>query len=362
MKKILILLIICVSTLQSHSQVLTTAKKAAKMLIVGVKGTTLSPTNPLVKDVKERGVSGVIFFEHNITPIDQKKDSRAIFKKLVADIQALTPQKLFLSIDQEGGRVNRLKSKYGFAEMPSQKSVGIINDQAHTAKIGALIANEVKSVGLNLNFSPSVDVEIDPLCPIIGKYERSFSADQNQVIAHSKTYIKEHHKAGILTSLKHFPGHGSSKVDSHVGFTDITDTWQERELGPYKALIESGLCDMVMVSHLFNSKIDSKYPATISKPTIDSLLRKTMNWDGVVVTDDMQMKALTDNYGFEEAVVLGIKAGIDLFIVSTSAAGKSDDITLRAINAIVKAVKSGEITEERLNESVKRIENLRKKL
>lgn len=362
MIKLFISAIICLSALNLHSAELTTAQKAAKMLIVGIKGTTLSPTNPLVKDIKERGVSGVIFFEHNITPIQQNKDSRAIFKKLVSDIQALTPEKLFLSIDQEGGKVNRLKSKYGFAEMPSHKAIGIANNNDYTAKVSATIAAEVKSMGLNVNFAPSIDVDINPLCPVIGKVDRSFSADETKVTDHARIYINEHHKSGILTSLKHFPGHGNSKVDSHVGFTNISDTWQERELIPFQTLIDENMCDMVMVSHLYNSKIDKLHPASLSKPTIDSLLRKTMKWNGVVITDDMQMKALTDNYGFEEAIVLGINAGIDLFIISTSAAGASDDITWRAISTIVKAVKSGEITEQRLDESVKRIEDLRKKL
>ncbi|MEG1634525.1 MAG: glycoside hydrolase family 3 N-terminal domain-containing protein [Rikenellaceae bacterium] len=364
MRKILIFALCCMSifNLYAEEENLTIAKKAAKMLIVGVKGTTLSPTNKLVTNIKERGVSGVIFFEHNITPISQKKDSRAIFKKLITDVQALTTEKLFLTIDQEGGKVNRLKTKYGFAEMVSQKEVGTNSDKNFAIQMSTTIAREVKSMGLNVNFAPSVDVDINPLCPVIGRVERSFSDDENKVTDMARIYIDSHHKVGVLTSLKHFPGHGSSEVDSHVGFTDISDSWQERELVPFKTLISEKRCDMVMVSHLYNNKIDREHPASLSNPTLDSLLRKTMHWNGVVITDDMQMKAITDNYGFEEAIILGINAGIDLFIISSSASGDDTDVAMRAIQAIVDAVKSGTITEQRLDQSVKRIEDLRKKL
>lgn len=335
-------------------------KQAAKLLIVGVKGTSLTSDNPVIVDVVERGVSGVILFEHNITPVEQGVNpaSREALKKFVSDIKGLRTEPLFMAIDQEGGLVNRLKSKYGFETMISHKEVGEAEGTDLAYKSGALIASEVASVGLNLNFAPSVDVDVNPDCPVIGRVKRSFSADENRVAELAAIYVSEHRKQGVLTSLKHFPGHGSSLVDSHLGFTDITDTWEQRELTPYYELIDSGLCDMVMVSHIFNSKFDSEYPATLSKPTIDSLLRGVMGWDGVVVSDDMQMKAITDNYGFEQAVILGLNAGVDLFIISNNIRNDEYDIAARFIQTIVDGVESGKIERSRVDQAVSRIERL----
>lgn len=341
---------------------LTLRQKAAKMLIVGFRGVTVDDNPTVRENVVNRGVSGVIFFEHNITPVEQGKNSLAILQKTTADIQALTPEKLFIAVDQEGGRVNRLKSKYGFKEMVSHKDVGAKDDPTYTKEMGATIASEVKRAGFNVNFAPDVDVDINPTCPIVGKFGRSFSSDENKVIEHAGIYIEEHHNQGILTSLKHFPGHGSSKADSHLGLTDITDTWQERELTPFRELILEGKCDMLMVSHLFNAKFDPKYPATLSLSTIDSLARKELNWDGVIISDDMHMKAITDNYGFEESIALAAAAGVDLFILSSYSVGGENDMALRAINAIVEAVESGKITIEQIDRSVERIEELRKLL
>lgn len=363
MKKLFITTIFALTAIlgscQSSSE-LTLEQKAAKMLIIGFKGTTVG--DELRYNIVEKGVSGVIFFEHNITPVEQGKNSLTILQNTIKDIQALSDQKLFIAIDQEGGKVNRLKSKYGFKEMASHKDVAAKNDLEYAQNMASTIATEVKRGGFNLNFAPCVDVDVNPKSPAIGNFGRSFSPDENVVAQYAEIYVDAHHKADVLTSLKHFPGHGSAAVDSHLGLTDITNTWSERELTPYRKLIEGGRCDMVMISHLFNEKIDSKYPATLSRTTIDSLLRGELGWDGVIITDDMQMKAITDNYGFEESIQLAVAAGVDLFIVSSFALSKDGDMTLRAINAIVEGVESGRITIEQIDKSIERIENLRGKL
>ncbi|MFI3315150.1 MAG: glycoside hydrolase family 3 N-terminal domain-containing protein [Rikenellaceae bacterium] len=356
------LLLSLVSVKAVAQEGLTLQEKAAKMLIVGFKGTNMQNSPILKKNVVERGVSGIIFFECNITPVSEGKDSKAIVTNFAKEIQALTPRHLFIAIDQEGGRVNRLKTKYGFEEMVSHQTLGDADDLAYTQSVAATIASEVSGAGFNLNFAPSVDVNVNPSCPVIGAIGRSFSADENKVIDHSIVYIQEHHKKGVLTSLKHFPGHGSSQVDSHLGFTDVTDTWQEREMTPFVELMDKGLCDMVMVSHVFNSRFDSQHPASLSKSTIDSLLRKELGWNGVVISDDMQMKAITNKYGFEESIQRGVEAGLDMFIVATFDQTPETDMTQRAIDAIVDGVKSGRFSEERIDESLERIERLRLQL
>ncbi len=333
-------------------------KQAAKLLMIGVKGTTLNEKNPVIHDIVESGVSGVILFEHNIEPIESGVDSRSRLKEFVTDLKSLRKEPIFIAIDQEGGKVNRMKSKYGFKEMLSHKEVGATNGNTLAHTNGAIIASEVASVGINVNFAPCVDVDINPTCPVIGGVNRSFSADENRVAELASIYVAEHHKQGVLTSVKHFPGHGSSIMDSHHGFTDITKSWQQKELVPYRQLIESGLCDMVMVSHLYNSKFDDKYPATLSKPTIDSLLRGVLGWQGVVVSDDMQMKAITDHYGFEQGVLLALNAGVDLFIISSNIREEDFSITDRFIKTIVDGVKSGEIDRKTVDRAAARVEKL----
>ncbi len=371
----------------------TIEQLAPKLLIMGVDGTSLSESNPIIDDIRG-GISGVILFERNIAKpsgnasqasnqsdnqtnkqasnqTSNKTNNKASnqtspkeqLREFITDLQSVRSAPLIISIDQEGGFVNRLKTKYGFSPMPSQRSVaqrvtesGSVEYADQTA---ATIAEELTSVGINLNFSPCVDVDVNPSCPVIGRFERSFSEDENQVTELAKIYIEEHRKRGVLTSLKHFPGHGNSLADSHFGLTDITDTWQqERELQPYRELINAELCDMVMVSHLFNRNIDPDYPATLSRPTIDSLLRGVLQWDGVVITDDMQMRAIVDHYGFDEAVTLALNAGVDLFIVGGNIRQEKYSIRERFVEIITEGVKSGKISEERVKESAARIEKL----
>ncbi len=336
----------------------TIEQQAAKLLITGVRGTSLSETNEIRKDI-ESGIAGVILFENNIAKPDVDAAPRSTLTKFIAEMKALRSTPLLVAIDQEGGFVNRLKPKYGFKAMPSQRSVGEVGTEKHAREVSSTIARELMSVGVNLNFSPCVDVEINPECPVIGRFERSFSSDENVVSRLAQIYIEEHHKQGVLTSIKHFPGHGSSLTDSHLGLTDITDTWhEEQELRPYRDIINSSSCDMVMVSHLFNRNIDSDYPATLSRKTIDSLLRGVLRWDGVIVTDDMQMRAIVDHYGFEEAVTLAINAGVDLFIVGGNIRQEEFSVRERFVEVIKNGVKSGSIAHERVEEAARRVENL----
>lgn len=329
------------------------------MLVVGVIGNELTEENPIIRDIEERGVSGVILFENNIAP---EGESRAQLTKFVSDMQARCSDEypLIVSIDQEGGKVNRLKSKYGFIDMPSQKEVATTENKKFANVVASMIASEVASIGVNLNFTPCVDLDINPDSPAIGRVDRSFGDEESRVTELAKIYVDEHRKRGVLTSLKHFPGHGSASADSHLGLTDISQTWEERELIPYRDLIEAGACDMVMVSHLYNDKIDANLPASLSKLAIDSLLRDELGWRGVVVSDDMQMRAITDEYGFAEAVIMGLNAGVDLFVFSRFS--NSSDIAGEFIEVIKSGVNSGKISEKRLNEAVNRVTELRSKL
>ncbi|MFI3285235.1 MAG: glycoside hydrolase family 3 protein [Rikenellaceae bacterium] len=358
---LLLLLPIAVQGCAAHSE-LTVAQKAAKLLIVGLDGQSLSPTNPIIEDITEKGVSGVILFGRNVATTQTTTKPREQFAKFVADLKALREEPLLVSIDQEGGLVNRLKPVSGFKDMPSHKSVGEYENLDQVRKAAALIASEVASVGINFNFAPCIDVDINPESPAIGHFGRSFSSDEERVAECATIYVEEHHNQGVLTSLKHFPGHGSALVDSHLGLTDISNTWQERELHPYISLMESNLCDAVMVSHLYNKNFDADYPATLSYKTLQGVLREQLGWQGVVVSDDMQMKAITEHYGFDEAITLGLNAGVDLFIIGGNIKREDYDVVDRFISIIESGIASGAITMERLDQAVTRVEKLKAKL
>lgn len=359
LKQFFISLILLLSVFScSASSEIPLEKKVARMLIVGFRGNTLQEAKNIKEDIVDRGVGGVILFEHNITPVEKGQNSIEILAKLCSDLQSLTDRNIIISIDQEGGRVNRMKSKYGFQEMVSQQYLGSLNNDDTTRHYAAIVAKEVSSVGINTNFTPCVDVNINPESPAIGKMGRSFSDNPSIVAKNAMIVIEEHHKKGLFTAVKHFPGHGSSLLDSHLGFTDVTETWQESELVPYKTILKTGGCDMVMISHIFNARFDDKYPASLSKKTVTGLLRDSLKWDGIVITDDMHMKAITSNYGFEQSLKLAINAGVDMIILSSNIPGSAIAVSQVAIDAIVNMVNNKEIPLSRINESYSRIEKL----
>ncbi len=336
-------------------------EKVAKMLILGFEGTSLTKDHPIIDSIQKHKISGIIIFEKNLSKNQKKQSAKDTLRELIADIKKLTDQTLFISVDQEGGRVNRLKEKYGFRKMLSQKEVGYKNNRDFARKQAQIIAEEVASVGFNVNFSPAVDIDINENSPAIGKIERSFANDPKKVTELAQIYIEEYHKKGLLTTLKHFPGHGSATDDSHYHFTDISDTWHEKELYPYKELIKKGLADTVMISHLYHSQIDAVHPATMSEKAIVALLRNELNFDGVVISDDMQMKGLISRYGIDESIVLGINAGMDLFIYGNNL-GEEVVTAQRFVDTVMKAVERNEIKESQINASYERIEKLRARI
>jgi beta-N-acetylhexosaminidase len=228
---------------------------------------------------------------------------------------------------------------------------------------GEATASTLAGLGLNINFAPVVDLASNPTNPIIAKVGRAFSENEDVVAAMAKEFIEAHHEMNVLTVLKHFPGHGSSKADTHLGLADVTSTWEERELKPYETLINAGYVDAIMTAHIVNKKLDSEgNPGTLSKPILDGILRKKLNYQGVVISDDMQMHAITKHYGLEDAIRKAINAGVDIMCFSNNITG-SDNRTVDAVHKIIRELlKNGQVSETRINESFKRISALKKKL
>lgn len=337
--------------------------KIAQMLMIGFSGSTLSAGNPVVRDVRDRGVGGVFLMDYNGSPISNIT-SPAQLKTLTAGLRDLAsgwPLPLLIAVDQEGGQVARLKTRYGFPATASQQYLGSRNDLAATRGQAQTTARTLASHGINLNFAPVVDVNANPYNPVIGGKARSFSSSPGVVANHSLEVIKAHREQGVFCTLKHFPGHGSSTADSHLGFVDVTDTWSEKELQPYQQIIGAGECDVVMTAHIFNSRLDPNHPATLSFKVVNNLLREKLGFWGVVLSDDMQMRAISSHYNLQQALGLSISAGVDMITISPARAYQTD-LASRAIDIIKGFVISGVISETRIEESYTRIKRLKERL
>lgn len=331
--------------------------KIGQMILVGFQGTSVDEM--VLEEARQGKVGSIILFEKNVPPLN----SFVALKKIIWTYQQAAPIPLFIGIDQEGGRVNRLKDKYGFPKSITAAAMGKAPTLDSVRFYGEATAATLSGLGININFGPVVDLASNPDNPIIAKYGRAFSANEDSVIIMAKEFIKAHHKYGVLTALKHFPGHGSSKDDTHLGIADVTNTWEERELKPYRFLIDSGFADAVMTSHIVNRKLDkSGNPGTLSADILTGILRKNLRFDGVIFTDDMQMQAITKHYGLEEAIKLAINGGVDIMTFSNNIQ-ESEERTVDKVHSIIRTmVETGAIKKERIDESFKRTMKLKKRL
>ena len=331
--------------------------KIGQMILIGFPRAEVDPD--VLREISQGKVGSIIMFEKNI-PI---KNSFNALKKILWTYQKAAPIPLLISIDQEGGKVNRLKDKYGFPRSITAEAMGKSSTLDSVRFYSESTASTLAGLGINVNFAPVVDLGSNRNNPIIAKVGRAFSSNEDSVTLMAREVIRQHRKFGVLTALKHFPGHGSSKDDTHLGIADVTNTWEERELKPYQALIDSGYVDGVMTSHIVNKKLDGDgNPGTLSDDMLTGILRKRLNYDGVIFSDDMQMHAITKNYGLEDAIRLAVNAGVDIMTFSNNISG-SDERTVNKVHTIIRGmVQSGVITKERIDESFQRIMKLKKKL
>ncbi len=277
--------------------------KIGQMILVGFRGLDVNDSSSVVRDIKKYHIGSIILFDYDVelkSPVRNIESPKQV-KSLVSKLQKYSNVPMFVTIDQEGGLVNRLKEKFGFPKTVSAQQLGKTGNFDTTAKYALSIAKTLKSLGINLDFAPCVDLNSNPDNPVIGKKERSFSDNPNLVEKHAEVFLNAFRRNKIYGTLKHFPGHGSSKADSHLGFVDVSDTWKKEELKPYSDLIKKKKCDFIMTAHIFNKNLDDKYPATLSKKILTGILRDSLNFNGVIFSDDMQMRAIADHYGLESA-------------------------------------------------------------
>jgi len=229
-----------------------------------------------------------------------------------------------------------LKEKYGFPRSITAAAIGKSGSLDSFGSTPSRPPRRLRGLGINVNFAPVVDLAVEPNNPAIVKPERAYSANEDTVIRFAKEVVKEHRKFGVITVLKHFPGHGSSKDDTHFGIADVTQTWSERELKPYRVLIDSGYVDAIMTAHIVNRFLDKNgNPGTLSKDILDGILRKKLGYQGVVFSDDMQMHAIAKQYGLEESIKLAIHAGVDIMCFSNNIQG-TEERTVDKVHQIVK--------------------------
>ncbi len=361
-------LTICVatiSTLLSAGQTFAQPSlrtKLGQMVMVTVTGDSVEKSSPsmdtLKSDLAGGLIGGVIMFtwSGNLKNPDQ-------IAHLTDQLQQRAAIPLLLAIDQEGGKVARLTASNGFAATASAYELGtVVNQENATRSTASTMAGWFIRTGLTMNLAPVVDLNVNPSSPAIGALQRSFSADASTVVRHASWFIDEFHKRGLFTTLKHFPGHGSATADSHLGFTDVTQSWTSRELEPYTGLLAEHAVDAIMTGHLFNAKLDSLFPATLSASTITGLLRTQLGYSGVVVSDEMSMKAISSYYGLDEAMVLAVHAGVDILLYNRNLDSNGTSLARHVVDVLEGAVQRGEISEGRIDTSFARIMALKSRL
>ncbi len=334
----------------------TLDEQIGQMLMVGFKGFQVADTSHIIRDIQEYHTGGIILFDYDMptrTP-NRNIDSPEQVKQLIADLQSLTDVPLFMAVDQEGGRVARLKTERGFVHHVSADFLGALNNPDSTRYYAAVMAEQLNELGFNVNFAPVVDLNTNPENPVIGQLDRSFGADAYYVTLHSSIFLEEFTKQNILGVLKHFPGHGSAWNDSHVGMADVTDTWEEVELLPYENLAAGDFPFAVMTAHVFNENLDADVPATLSKAVQTGLLREEIGFNGVLFSDDMQMDAIRSYYGLEMAIENAILAGVDVLVFANNSV-YDPEIVPRVTGIIKDLIEEGAISEERIRESYNRI-------
>lgn len=330
---------------------LSLEQKIGQLFICGFQG--LQADEQITTLIKDYHVGGTIYFRRNIESVSQ-------LAALSASLQTLSRSNseipLFISIDQEGGMVARLDHE-GMSRIPGNMTLGAADDLRLTEDIAVLAAKEMLALGINFNFAPCLDVNNNPANPVIGV--RSFGENPEQVSAHGNAAIRGYQQTGVIATAKHFPGHGDTAVDSHRGLAVVPhdkDRLSRVELLPFREAIAAGV-DAIMTAHvIFPAFEPDAIPATLSRRVLTELLREELGYEGVIVTDCLEMHAISKSCGVPEGAVRAIEAGADLILVSHTL---EDQIA--SIKAVRDAVLSGRISEDRIERSLERVLTLKLK-
>ncbi|XID95296.1 beta-N-acetylhexosaminidase [Paenibacillaceae bacterium WGS1546] len=327
---------------------MTLEQKVGQLLIAGIQGTKID--SRMKEIIARQHVGGIIWFKNNFSGLE----GSVLLANELKKANEGNPVPLFMSVDQEGGKVSRLPAE--FAAMPDAAKVGKTGDPELAERMGALLAKQLAAIGFNVDFAPVLDVNSNPKNPVIGS--RSFGSDADTVAKMGVAAMKGLQESGTIAVVKHFPGHGDTAEDSHVDLPVVTksiDRLEALEWVPFRAAIEQG-ADAVMIAHILFPEIDPDAPASLSEAIISGQLRGTLGFEGVVMTDDLTMGAIADRYGIDEAALLSVEAGSDIVLVA-----HGYDNARKTYDRLLSAARSGRLPESRIDESVRRIVALKLK-
>jgi len=338
----------------------TLEEMAGQMIVVGFEGDEPADAGvkAVVSDLEDGRLGGVMYLKKNVSSLQTVREINALFRAASPDLPP------FITLDQEGGAVERLTREVGFAETPNAKKIAANNTPEQAEAIYARMADGVAEQGFSVNFGPVADLNTNPDNQIIARFGRAYSADPMVVIDYNMAFVRAHRAAGLVTALKHFPGHGSSTADSHEGFVDITRSWSPDELEPYRVLIAENMVDMVMVGHLYHADFadgDGETPSSLSPRWIDGVLRGELGFDGVVISDDLEMGAIRDHFLLDETVVNAVNAGMDIQLFSNTADYRPG-LAREVLDILMSEAGADPAFAARIEESYRRIVALKARL
>lgn len=334
-------------------------KMLGSMLMFGFRGFNLQEKDPFLTKIREGQIGGVILFDKDISSNGQRNiQSPEQLRKLCSELAQAAPYPLLIGIDQEGGQVRRLRPQKGFMDLPSAQAMGqesSHNTYATAEKLGA----ELHGLGINVDLAPVVDVDSNPYNPVIGRLGRAFNSDPMLAAQHALAFGQGLAKMDVIPVLKHFPGQGCGSKDSHIEALDVSGCWNANvDLLPYAEIFKVGWPGMVMIGHILHKELDANLPASLSKNIIDGLLRKGLGWEGVVISDDLQMKAASQDRELKEVIFLAIEAGNDILLFGNNLDWDASlpDKIWQSLNELVAENK---LSENRIKESWNRIRALK---
>jgi beta-N-acetylhexosaminidase len=338
-------------------EVVVLEKMAGAMIMMGFRGTELTPDDPFLEAVRSGKVGHVLLFDRE--PGASKRDAASPeqVRALVRTLREAAAGPLLIAVNHEGGKTRTLRTEPDAAALPLPSVLGRgTPGNTHVLAIGLGLA--LADLGILVNLAPGVDVNSNPDNPAIGRSGRSFSADAALTSKHGMAFAQGMIKAGVIPTLKHFPGHGGADGDPHSDLPDITARWNSgTDLKPYVDALHNGWPGMIMVGHLLHKTLDPEYPASLSPKIVNGLLRTTLGWAGVVITDDMQLRAITDRFSLEQSIALAVNAGCDILLFTNNPRW-DPDLPRTAHAALVRLARRGVISQERILQSWQRITKL----
>lgn len=320
--------------------------QVGELILTGVTGHSLSADQ--AKFMREARIGGAVYFAHNYDHPEQI----AAFSNQIQDLRHDLP--LFIAVDHEGGKVQRFRKS--FTRIPDARTLAKNGSPAHVFAVAEVIAQELAAVGVNLNFCAIADINTNPANPVIG--DRAFGDTEEVVSSFVTAMVRGHLVHGVLPCVKHFPGHGDTHLDSHFALPTVNtplDILKQREFKPFIKAFKAK-CPLVMSAHIINPNIDPNFPATLSSKTLKTLLRQELRYSKVIISDDMEMKAIADHYGIDEAPAMALEAGCDLLCYRSETAAR------QAHEALKRALESGKLKPETVFEAVARVQDMKKEM